>query len=259
MRQLKYLALLFVCSNYDRLLPKESESTILLTHRGAGRWAPSSVVREALINAAIDSHLAETIFRLVRGPGSRLEYLKLQKIENGCICSPNMGAWIDKHLMMWMARKWEVVVDYEGNYVVQEIFDKERLDYEPYMPVIESDDIKAIWESIWPVGENGELEWRSLPLQRQENRNLLIGSETSFKYYLNMLSLLQLPRRASGIYCQGINTTSQITRGAIRSRSRHLQPQQWRQPRKHAASRPEQHFQWLLSTRHPEFLLPRTL
>ncbi|KAL7906013.1 hypothetical protein GGI35DRAFT_458576 [Trichoderma velutinum] len=169
--RLKRISLVFDCSIIDPLEVRHGESFIDM-----GGWElPVNVFRTALINTAMDSTLAQSIFETIATTractgGCSLVDLKLEIYGAG-----NIGRFLVnnevKIPLEWVGQSWFVRRNSrDGGPVVQKIqslsddYDVLKDDF------FERDDLRAVWMDIWP-GNPGDRrnQWHSFPLAVSTN------------------------------------------------------------------------------------------
>jgi hypothetical protein len=141
-----------------------------------GGWEiPVSIYRAALINNAVDSVLAQSIFgtmattRAYTG-GCSLVTLKLQ-IDGACNFGLMMADSETRIPLEWVGQSWLVRRDpLDGDLVVQNInslvddMDALKDDFP------ERDDLKAVWVDVWPGSPSDRRnQWHSFPLAGSTN------------------------------------------------------------------------------------------
>lgn len=169
--RLKRISLILECSviSYPDVRPGEPFIDM-------GGWEiPVSIYRAALINNAVDSVLAQSIFETMattktHAGGCSLVSLKLQ-IDGACNFGLIMADSETRIPLEWVGQSWLVRRDSpDGDIVVQNInslvddMDVLKDDFP------ERDDLKAVWVDVWP-GSPGDRrnQWHSFPLVGSTN------------------------------------------------------------------------------------------
>lgn len=169
--RLKSISLILECSVVDPPEARHGESFIEM----GGGELPASVFRAALINTAMDSTLAQSIFETIataraHASGCSLVTLKL-KIDG----AGNFGrTWVDNETRItleWIGQSWLMRRDSrDGDLITQRI--KSFVDDLDILKddFFERDDLRAVWMDIWP-GSRGDRrnQWHSFPLSKSTN------------------------------------------------------------------------------------------
>jgi hypothetical protein len=170
MRQLERVILRLRCN------PLEGPDTL----HYSGEVLPD-LLRDSLINAAIDSALALSIFQLIfptastpNSTAQRPRYLKLDNLGalNIQEMYPNPSYNYLSILGKWLARKWVVRSDRDGEIAAKELGKTSREPLEQHLN-LEFDGLNgpdllaAAWKEIWPLTEGRAWKngWASLPLK----------------------------------------------------------------------------------------------
>ncbi|PTB38226.1 hypothetical protein M441DRAFT_60489 [Trichoderma asperellum CBS 433.97] len=169
--RLKHISLILECAVFDPPEARDGESFIEIS----GWELPVSVYRTALINTAMDSVLAQSLFETIAttrsyAGGCSLVTLKL-KIRGAGVFG---RIWVDNEAkipLQWVGQSWFVRRDSrDGGLIVQKIksfvddLDVLKDDFP------ERDDLRAVWMDIWP-GSPGDRrnQWHSFPLAGSTN------------------------------------------------------------------------------------------
>lgn len=157
-----------LCISYDIPEPEVDEDVKKL---------PPSIFRKLLVNAAIDSNLAQNIFHIVCSESSSVESLQLRNSRGG-----NLRAWCDdaaQDVLIAVGRTWDCrrkrmggEVTIESLHQAPSIFflflrNDFRVDYNEIFPdnIGNRLDLRAVWLDLWP-GPAGDRtsQWSSFPL-----------------------------------------------------------------------------------------------
>ncbi|RYP05723.1 hypothetical protein DL764_003616 [Monosporascus ibericus] len=126
-------------------------------------------IRDALINASIDSYLAISIFRIIAADNPNLERLKLKVYEAGDFGSGYFkGCMMD--IMQWIGRS-RVCTRSREKVVAEELGKSKRLWIGEYLESnMENDEYEKAWRSRWPDKTgNWKADWSSFPLPESSN------------------------------------------------------------------------------------------
>ncbi|KAK2836995.1 hypothetical protein FQN49_006515 [Arthroderma sp. PD_2] len=147
-----------------------------------------SIIRDSLLNAAVDSSLALSIFRAISSASasassnhrSTFQHLRLLTGTRALERRPGLDL---ETAMAWVGRSWACTRDpregHETEVIVEEIRKKERLEISEKIDRILARDNKAcpgcrdIWSELWSLG-TGDLKenWSSVPLAEEGISNL---------------------------------------------------------------------------------------
>ena len=182
MRNLKSLSLMLQCTDYRYIDgPDDPLLFILPCDDEEDQEAMAIVIRQVLVNAAVDEHLARSIFRQIfaahtftkAGLSPRLSSTRLRvgnaPVLNGQIMSPDFGG-----ILTWIGRSWICRRDprdtHQSDLRIAEvgsdtrICNGKRLDDE-MDELSGSEQYADIWKALWPeTGVGWKEEWQSIPL-----------------------------------------------------------------------------------------------
>ncbi|RYP91350.1 hypothetical protein DL770_002490 [Monosporascus sp. CRB-9-2] len=165
LKKLRRVSLLLDCSRVD-LSNTEPGGTVWL---GPNDNVATEDIRDAFINAAVDSCLAISIFRIIATDNPNLERLKLKVYGAGDFGSGCFEAYMED-IMQWIGRSWVCTRNRE-EVVAKELGKSERLRRgEDLESNIENDEYEEAWKSVWPDKTgNWKADWSSFPLSERSN------------------------------------------------------------------------------------------
>ncbi len=131
---------------------------------GPDQDATTEDIRKVFINAAIDSSLAISIFRIISADNPRFERLTLKFLGANSYGFGNMNSVL-MDILQWIGRNW-VCKKNRGEIIAKELEKNKRIEEGGNMELyIEDRRYEEVWRSIWPE-KTGDWrkDWSSLPL-----------------------------------------------------------------------------------------------
>ncbi|RYP61559.1 hypothetical protein DL771_010080 [Monosporascus sp. 5C6A] len=165
LKRLRRVSLLLDCSRMD-LSNVEPGGCVRL---GPNENVATEDIRDAFVNAAVDSYLAISIFRTITADNPNLERLKLKVYGAGDFGSGCFDTYM-LDIMQWIGRSWVCTRNRE-EVVAKELGKSKRLRRgEDLESNIEDGEYEKAWRSIWPDKTgNWKAGWSSLPLSERSN------------------------------------------------------------------------------------------